>query len=119
MNIGRRFRELRLKKGYPDVESFAVYAKTARSSVSDLENNRSNPTIKTLEKYLSYLDCSLAEFFKSQIPTHYADSRHRALHDQLQAILEAGGVRAQWVAEAISLQFDALQRASVKKHKSS
>lgn len=118
MNIGRRFRELRLKKGFPDVESFATHAKTSRSTVSDLENNRSNPTIKTLEKYLSYLDCNLAEFFKSQIPTHYADAHHRALHDQLQSLLEAGGVRAQWVAEAISVQFDALQRASAKRHKS-
>lgn len=119
MNIGKRFRELRIKKGFPDVDSFAAHAKMSRSAVSDLENNRSSPTIKTLEKFLTFLNCSLAEFFESRIPTHYAEAHQRALHDQLQVILEEGGDRARWVAEAIKLQSDALQRGSAKKRRSS
>jgi transcriptional regulator with XRE-family HTH domain len=117
MNIGKRFRELRIKKGFPDVDSFAAHVKMSRSAVSDFENNRSSPTIKTLERFLTFLNCSFAEFFESRIPTHYVDANQRTLHDQLQAILEEGGDSARWVAGAIGLQFDALQKGTAKKRR--
>jgi len=63
-DIGKRFRELRLSKGYPTVDSFAAAVGLSRSRISNLENNiGGKPHRTSLAFLLSKLGVSEEEFF--------------------------------------------------------
>lgn len=63
--IGKRLRELRIKKGYTSYENFAFDNDLPRVQYWRLEKGKTNPTIKTLEKILSIHNITFGEFFNS------------------------------------------------------
>lgn len=67
MNVGLRFKTLRIKAGFSSAESFAEHAKVSRSFVASFENNQSSPSVRTIERLIKHLPCSLAEFFDEEI----------------------------------------------------
>ena len=62
MNIGLRIKELRNQLGLTQAE-FAKKANISRTYLSDIENNRYNPSIDTLENIAKHLEVPLSEFF--------------------------------------------------------
>ena len=62
MNLGKRFRQLRLKKGLT-LEELASRTELTKSFLSQLERNLTTPSIATLEDIVEVLGVSMAEFF--------------------------------------------------------
>ena len=62
MNIGNELKTLRKSKGLTAKE-LALKAGIAQSSVSDIENNKTSPSVETLGKILDALDVSISDFF--------------------------------------------------------
>ena len=65
LKIGRRIRELR--KGLEiSQEALAYKAEVDRTYVTDVENGRRNISVEILEKLITALEISFAEFFNAK-----------------------------------------------------
>ncbi len=62
MNVGTRIKKLRKEMNLTQAE-FAKKANISRTYLSDIENNRYNPSIDTLQNIANHLGVSLEEFF--------------------------------------------------------
>jgi transcriptional regulator with XRE-family HTH domain len=62
LRLGKRIRELR-KQISLSQEALAYKAEVDRTYVTDVENGRRNVSIEILEKLISALDVSVADFF--------------------------------------------------------
>lgn len=64
MTLGAKIREIRKKKGLSIVD---LKAKTglSKSTISDLENDKSSPTVSTLQKLATALKMDIREFFRN------------------------------------------------------
>ncbi|MCD6462939.1 MAG: helix-turn-helix transcriptional regulator [Thermotogae bacterium] len=62
MEIGEKLRRLRLSRGLTQ-EELATRADVTRSFISQLETNKTSPSIETLEKILRALGSDLKHFF--------------------------------------------------------
>lgn len=90
MNIGQRFRELREARGLTQ-QAVADRIGRSRNEIARLESPASNPTMGTLLECCWAIEVTLPQFFQSQIPSEIVHPEHRELHEQLQAIIDAGG----------------------------
>lgn len=63
--IGKKFEELRRKKGYKSYESFAFDHELPRMQYWRIENGRTNITLKTLVKLLVIHNMTVEAFFGS------------------------------------------------------
>ena len=90
MNVGQRFKELRILKGFPKAGNVATFLGLPRSTVSAFENNQSSPSIETIRKFIDPLDITLAEFFESRLPKEFWRSPHRELLEMVIEILDSG-----------------------------
>lgn len=61
MDVGKRLKEIRKQRNLTQ-EQLAKMAGITRSYLSDVENSRKNPSIKTVELLASKLNMSLCEF---------------------------------------------------------
>lgn len=62
LKIGQRIRELRKELNLSQ-EGLAYKAEVDRTYVTDVENGRRNVSVEILEKLISALDVSIADFF--------------------------------------------------------
>lgn len=65
-NRGRQLRELRLQKGYSQRE-LADRAEVTSGFISQVEQNKSNPSISTLRRMLDALETTMAEFYTREL----------------------------------------------------
>lgn len=63
MDLGKRFKQLRIKNGLT-LEELASRTELTKSFLSQLERNLTSPSISTLEDIVGVLGVSLADFFK-------------------------------------------------------
>lgn len=63
MKLGKRMRELRIKKGYSSFESFAYDNDLPRVLYGNYEKGEGNITYKNLLKVIKALNISITEFF--------------------------------------------------------
>jgi len=61
--IGKRIKELRLKKGISQ-EQLALKAEIDRTYMTSVENGKRNISIQNIEKIIYALDTTFEEFFK-------------------------------------------------------
>ena len=61
--LGKRFKELRIEKGYPNYEQFAFQNNISRSQYGRYENGQ-DIRFSSLCKVLKALDVTFEEFFK-------------------------------------------------------
>ncbi|MCE1198336.1 MAG: helix-turn-helix domain-containing protein [Marinilabiliales bacterium] len=66
MKIGLRIKELRKAKGLSQ-EQLALKAEIDRTYMASVENGKRNVSIVNIEKILSALEISFAQFFNSSI----------------------------------------------------
>lgn len=64
--IGKRIKELRALKKYSQ-EELAARADLDRTYINSVENGKRNISIINIEKIAKALDCSLQEFFSSDL----------------------------------------------------
>ena len=67
-NIGARLELLRIKKGYPSYEAFAIANQLSRMQYWRIEKGKTNITIKSLVAILNIHDITIEEFFKIKVP---------------------------------------------------
>lgn len=65
VKIGQRIRELRKNLGISQ-EALAYKAEVDRTYVTDVENGRRNLSVEILEKLITALQITFAEFFNSK-----------------------------------------------------
>lgn len=65
VRIGKKFEELRKKKGYKSYETFAFDHELPRMQYWRIENGKTNITLKTLVKLLAIHKLTVEEFFSS------------------------------------------------------
>ena len=65
MNVGARIRELRKRRGLTTTELASLIG-TTQQSVSNYENNKSEPSFATMEKIGKELGVTLSEFFETE-----------------------------------------------------
>lgn len=65
MNLGENIRKIRLEKGY-SIMKIRELTGLSKSTISDLENDKSSPTVETLQKIADALGVSVEDFFKSK-----------------------------------------------------
>lgn len=65
MSVGKNVRKIRKEKGLSilDLKNLTGLSK---STISDLENDKSSPTIETLQKIAKALNVDIKEFFKNE-----------------------------------------------------
>ena len=63
IKLGKRMRELRIKKGYSSFESFAYDNDLPRVLYGNYEKGEGNITYKNLLKVIKALNISITEFF--------------------------------------------------------
>ena len=63
IKIGKRIRELRIKKGFGNYEEFAWTNELSRSHYGKMETGTANFTMKSLLKILKVHDISIKKFF--------------------------------------------------------
>lgn len=65
MSVGKNVRKIRKEKGLSilDLKNLTGLSK---STISDLENDKSSPTIETLQKIANALNVDIKEFFKNE-----------------------------------------------------
>ena len=63
IKLGKRMRELRIKKGYNSFESFAYDNDLPRVLYGNYEKGEGNITFKNLLKVINALNISIKEFF--------------------------------------------------------
>jgi len=66
MDLGKRFRQLRMKNGLT-LEELASRTELSRGFLSQLERNIASPSISTLEDIVEVLGVSMAEFFSEDV----------------------------------------------------
>lgn len=64
-DIGRRVRELRIKKGYTSAENFAYDHDLPRVHYWRIERGKVNITIKSLHRILSIHKITIEDFFRN------------------------------------------------------
>lgn len=64
MTVGKRISSLRKERGLSQ-KQLATYASVAQSTISDVEKDDRDISVKTLQKICSVLDISLSDFFDS------------------------------------------------------
>jgi len=67
LKLGKRMRELRIKKGYNSFEAFAYDNDLPRVLYGNYEKGTGNITYKNLLKVIKALDVSFKEFFSTGI----------------------------------------------------
>lgn len=67
MNLGKRFRQLRVQKGLT-LEELASRTELTKSFLSQLERNLTTPSISTLENIVEVLGVTMSEFFSESQP---------------------------------------------------
>lgn len=65
MTLGENIRKLRLEKGF-SIMKIRELTGLSKSTISDLENDKSSPTVETLQKIAEALGVSVEDFFKSK-----------------------------------------------------
>ena len=68
MDLGKRFKQLRIKKGLT-LEELASRTELTKSFLSQLERNLTSPSIQTLENIVEVLGVSMADFFQESQDT--------------------------------------------------
>ncbi|SET46519.1 Helix-turn-helix domain-containing protein [Natronincola peptidivorans] len=63
MTIGERIRKMRKEKGY-SIMDIKEQTGLSKSTISEVENDKSNPTADTLQKIAKALDVTVDTFFK-------------------------------------------------------
>lgn len=65
MSVGKNVKKIRKEKGLSilDLKNLTGLSK---STISDLENDKSSPTIETLQKIAKALNVDIKEFFKNE-----------------------------------------------------
>jgi quercetin dioxygenase-like cupin family protein/DNA-binding XRE family transcriptional regulator len=63
VSVGQRLRELRIEKGY-SIKSLAVESGLAANTISLIENQKSSPSVSTLEQLAKALQIPLGLFFE-------------------------------------------------------
>ena len=64
-NIGANIKKLRKEKGMT-LEKLSDLAHVTRSMISQIENNKSLPSLKTLQHFASVLKVPIGSFFESE-----------------------------------------------------
>ncbi|MGN2368916.1 helix-turn-helix domain-containing protein [Clostridium cagae] len=67
MSLGENIRNIRKNKRYSMMKINELTG-LSKSTISDLENDKSSPTSETLQKLANALDVSISDFFDSDIP---------------------------------------------------
>ena len=67
IDIGKRIRQLRLKKGYTSHETFAYEFELSRVQYWRIESGKTNITISSLISILNIHKINLEDFFKLKI----------------------------------------------------
>jgi len=106
MDIGRRLNLLVKQSDARTYRGFARKAKLSRPSLMAIIEDRSSPTLDTLEKILKAAGSSFSEFFKSPVVRSYHDPEHQELHEMLQELLVSGGNGAIMARETIRAAYD-------------
>ncbi|MFL0798493.1 MAG: helix-turn-helix domain-containing protein [Cellvibrionaceae bacterium] len=75
MDIGHQIKKLRSMKGWSQRE-LSKHAGIPNSTVSMIEQNRVNPTLDTLDKLLSALGLTSAQFFNQPVLTNPAEANN-------------------------------------------
>lgn len=65
MDIGKKIKEMRMEKGLT-LEELAKRSELSKGFLSQLERNKTSPSIQTLDDILEVLGSSLSEFFKEE-----------------------------------------------------
>jgi transcriptional regulator with XRE-family HTH domain len=66
MSLGGNIRKIRKSKDF-SIMKIKEMTGLSKSTISDLENDKSSPTADTLQKLASALDVSVDEFFKEEV----------------------------------------------------
>ncbi|WP_129598796.1 helix-turn-helix domain-containing protein [Anaerophilus nitritogenes] len=66
MSLGERIRNIRKSKGY-SIMNLREMTGLSKSTISDIENNKSNPTSETLNKIADCLGVSTSYLFNEEI----------------------------------------------------
>lgn len=95
MSIGKNVRSIRKNKGF-SIMKIRELTGLSKSTISDLENDKSSPTAETLEKIASALSVSVSDFFnepssddiKINAPKEYTDKYKVTSRDKKQYLEE-------------------------------
>lgn len=81
MDIGDRFKRLRIARGYSTSKEFALDNNLGESDARAFENNQTDPSITRIEKFLRALNCSFAEFFEDQdkLPVNFKNRERQVI----------------------------------------
>lgn len=72
MDIGLKIKSYRKQSGFTQ-EELAKKAFISRSYLADVERNRYNPSLETLDKIISALNITKLEFYKDETDIHNND----------------------------------------------
>lgn len=107
MNLGERIRFYR-KENSLTQQALAKKANISRSYLADVEKNRYNPSLETLDKIIMALGLTKTEFFKDDDNERLYDSifeinkiadkalneKKESSHDQIEKIVRDNGIRS-------------------------
>ena len=113
MDFGDRLRTLRESKGYSQF-GVAKGAGLSRQHYGKIEQGKSKPNLKTLEKITSSLGISLEEFYRSRASGDYKNNAHKDLHEALQILIEADASSLTWAKELIEMRLGWLSKRLAK-----
>ncbi len=87
VSVGQRLREIRLEKGL-SIKALAEASGLAVNTLSLIENQKSSPSVNTLEQLAQALGISLASLFEPVSPSHpvvhtLAGQRRKMMVDQI------------------------------------
>ena len=116
MNVGARFRKLRIARGQKEAKRFALENGFTWSDVRAFENNQTDPSISRILKFIRPLRVTLAEFFSEEdkLAKEYLGSKSELIMvtedqqiwvDRLLKLLESGN-RARILTLQMLLQED-------------
>ncbi len=78
MSLGNNVKNLRRKKGY-SIMKIRELTGLSKSTISELENDKSSPTAETLKKIADAIDVNVEEFFKE----HFNEASPEYIHSNI------------------------------------
>ncbi|EDT87304.1 XRE family transcriptional regulator [Clostridium botulinum] len=75
MKLGEKIRSIRKKKGY-SILQIKELTGLSKSTISELENDKSSPTAETLQKIATALNVHVSDFFNDSKETLSEDMNH-------------------------------------------
>lgn len=87
-NVGARLRQLRIEHDYPTADDFAIKLKCTRQYVTNLELNKSSPSVHTLENVIHPLGLNIVQFFSQGIQTKFGNPSNLYIHQMIEEILK-------------------------------